>query len=76
MPGERLVQTESWQDWDAGETLVTTTLVERGGTTTMTSTMRFPSREVRDVVLKSGMEPGARENYDRLASLLRSAAQA
>jgi uncharacterized protein YndB with AHSA1/START domain len=70
VPAERLVNTESWEDWDAGETLVTTVLVERSGKTTLTSTLRFPSREVRDTVLKSGLEPGAAENYDKLAELL------
>lgn len=70
VPGERIVNTESWEDWDAGETLVTTRLVEHGGKTTFTSTVLFPSQEVRDTVLKSGMEPGAAENYDSLAEML------
>lgn len=71
---ERLVHTESWEDWDAGETYVTTQLVEHDGRTTLTETMVFPSREVRDTVLKSGMEPGASENYERLAQLVASIA--
>jgi uncharacterized protein YndB with AHSA1/START domain len=72
VPAERLVNTESWEDWDPGETLVTTVLVEWGGRTTLTSTSLFPSREVRDTILKSGMEPGAREHYERLAVMLAS----
>jgi uncharacterized protein YndB with AHSA1/START domain len=67
---ERLVQTEQWVDWDAGETVVTTVLVERQGKTTLTSTSLFPSQAVRDSVLKSGMEPNATETYDRLAAVL------
>ena len=67
---ERLVATESWEDWDVGEMLVTTVLTERDGKTTLTSTMLYPSRDVRDSVLKSGLESGAAENYDRLAELL------
>ena len=67
---ERIVATEAWLDWDAGETLVTTELRERGGRTVLTSTSVFPSQEVRDSVLKSGMEPNATETYDRLASVL------
>jgi uncharacterized protein YndB with AHSA1/START domain len=70
--GQRLVQTESWEDWDAGETSVTTVLVEKNGRTTLTSTVLFPSKEVRDTILKSGMEPGARQQYDRLAEVLAS----
>jgi uncharacterized protein YndB with AHSA1/START domain len=67
---ERLVATEAWEDWDVGEMLVTTVLTEVAGRTTFTSTMLYPSREVRDAVLKSGLESGAAENYDRLAELL------
>jgi len=69
---ERIVCTEQWMDWDAGETLVTNVLVERNGRTTLTSTSLFPSRDVRDSVLKSGMEPNAVETYDSLAALLAS----
>jgi uncharacterized protein YndB with AHSA1/START domain len=67
---ERLVQTEEWLDWDAGETLVTTVLVDVQGRTRLTSTSLFPSPAVRDSVLKSGMEPNAAETYDRLATVL------
>jgi uncharacterized protein YndB with AHSA1/START domain len=70
VPGARLVNTESWEDWDPGETLVTTVLAERGGRTTFTATMVFPSRDVRDTILKSGFEGGAKESYDKLAALL------
>jgi len=69
-PGERLVNNESWEDWDAGETLVTTRFDEREGKTMFICTMLFPSREVRDIVLKSGLEHGVTENYDRLEELL------
>lgn len=72
VPGERLVNTESWEDWDPGETLVTAVLVEQGGKTTLTNTVLFPSREVRDTILKSGMEGGAAESYEKLAEVLAS----
>jgi len=67
---ERLVNTESWEDWDPGESLVTTTLSERDGRTTLISRVLFPSQEVRDIVLKAGMKHGATEGYDKLAGLL------
>ena len=67
---ERIVNTESWEDWDPGETLVTTTLVEVDKKTTLTSTSLFPSKEVRDIILKSGLDDGAKQSYDRLAQLL------
>jgi uncharacterized protein YndB with AHSA1/START domain len=67
---ERIVNTESWEDWDPGETLVTTTLVEIDRKTTLTSTSLFPSQEVRDIILKSGLDDGAKQSYQRLADLL------
>jgi uncharacterized protein YndB with AHSA1/START domain len=69
---ERLVNTESWEDWNPGELLVTTILVEHAGTTTLTMTSLFPSQEVRDMLIKSGMTSGAAETYDKLAAGLAS----
>jgi uncharacterized protein YndB with AHSA1/START domain len=74
VPPERFVYSESWEDWNPGEVLVTTVLVEEHGRTTLTSTILFPSREVRDLLVKSGMTRGAVEIYDRLAELLASIA--
>lgn len=71
-PPERLVNTESWEDWNPGELLITSVLVERGGKTTFTSTLLFPSKEVRDLLIKAGMTSGVAENYDKLAELLAS----
>ena len=69
----RFVRTERWDDWDPGETLVTTELVEKNGVTTMTARMVFPTQEVRDVVLKGGLTPkGTSEFYERLDVLLAS----
>jgi uncharacterized protein YndB with AHSA1/START domain len=74
-PPGRLQYTESFDDFDVGEALVTVTLVEENGRTTLTNLVLSPSREVRDAVLKSGMERGAAEVYDRLAALLPSLAR-
>src|SRR6266436_32588 len=74
VPQERLVCTELFDEaWYPGESLITTTLVERGGRTTLTSTILYVSQEARDGVLKSGMESGVAASYDRLAELLASA---
>jgi len=72
---ERIVNTESWEDWDAGETLVTTELSDRNGKTTFTSTILFPSQEVRDTVLKSGLKHGVEASYDKLGGVLASIAE-
>ncbi|HXD32884.1 MAG TPA: SRPBCC family protein [Pyrinomonadaceae bacterium] len=70
VPSERIVNTESWEDWDAGECLVTTVLREEDGMTKFSSTILFPSQEVRDTVVKSGLEHGAAEGYAKLEQLL------
>jgi uncharacterized protein YndB with AHSA1/START domain len=67
---ERLVNTEEWEDWDAGETLVTNSLTERAGQTTLTITSRFPSTEVRDAVVAAGLKDNAELVYSALADLL------
>jgi uncharacterized protein YndB with AHSA1/START domain len=67
-----IVNTETWDDWDAGETLVTTSLHEHDGKTTFQSTILFPSQEVRDIVVKGGLEHGTTESYKKLDSLLSS----
>jgi uncharacterized protein YndB with AHSA1/START domain len=69
---ERLVNTESWEDWDPGETLVTTVLAEEDGKTTFTSTMLFPTQEVRDFILKSGLQDSVGPMYDKLSEALAS----
>ena len=71
---ERIVNTESWDDWNPGEVLVTLVLAEHGGTTTLTNTLCFPTKEVRDMLIKSGMTNGAGEMYDKLAECLASIA--
>ena len=71
----RSVHTEAFDDLP-GESEVTTLLVERDGKTTLTATIVYASQEVRDAVLKSGMEHGAAESYDKLAELLASSSAA
>lgn len=46
--------------------------MERDGKTTLTATISYASREIRDAVLRTGMEHGAAESYDKLAELLES----
>lgn len=71
---ERVVVTEKFdQAWYEGEATVTTVLVEQAGKTTLTLTVRYQSREVRDAVLKTPMKDGVAMSYDRLAELLAAA---
>jgi uncharacterized protein YndB with AHSA1/START domain len=71
VPPERSVHLESFDDYP-GESTVTTVLVEHNSQTTLTATVRYPSKEVRDAVIQSGMEHGAAESYDKLAELFAS----
>jgi uncharacterized protein YndB with AHSA1/START domain len=68
---ERLVHVESFDDYP-GEALVTTTFAEERGKTTVTINLVYESKDVRDAVVRSGMEHGAAESYDRLAEFLTS----
>jgi uncharacterized protein YndB with AHSA1/START domain len=69
----RLVHTERFDEaWYPGESVITNVFAERGGRTAVTMTMLLESREARDGVLKSGMERGVAQSYDRLAQILDS----
>jgi uncharacterized protein YndB with AHSA1/START domain len=70
---ERIVCTEKFDEtWYAGDAVDTTVFVERSGKTTVTTTVRYASKEVRDGVLKSPMEGGVAKSYDKLAEVLAS----
>jgi uncharacterized protein YndB with AHSA1/START domain len=72
-PPERVVHTEMYDvpPFNTGDPAVTTvTFDEEGGRTTVTVTSLYPTKEIRDTVIQSGMEAGAAESYDRLAEHL------
>jgi uncharacterized protein YndB with AHSA1/START domain len=72
VPQERLVTTEVFDDpWYEGEGVGTLTLAEKDGKTTMRTVVRYDSREIRDGILKSGMESGVAASYDVLEGLLK-----
>ena len=73
VPPERLVCTEKFDEsWYPGDALDTTVFVEKGGKTTVTTTVRYESKAARDGVLKSPMEGGVAQSYDKLAEVLAS----
>jgi len=68
---ERIVATEKFdQSWYEGDAVVNTTFDEQDGRTTLTITVRYQSKDVRDAVLQSGMESGVAAGFDNLAELL------
>ncbi len=71
VPPERIVSTENYEALPPGhEMLVTTTLDEHDGNTTLKSYIVYQSKADRDGHLQSGMEGGMQETFDRLEALL------
>jgi uncharacterized protein YndB with AHSA1/START domain len=67
----RIVHTEIFdQDWTGGETLVTTTLDESKGRTTVTIRVHYASAAARAGALQTGMTDGMSQTYDRLERLI------
>ena len=69
-PPGRMVFTEVFEEFPDVVTTVTSVLTEEGGKTRLTATVRYPSKEVRDMVRSTGMEHGAGLSYDRLEDLV------
>lgn len=71
-PG-RIRHTERPDDREEGpgvDAVCTLELSEQDGRTTLTQTIRFPSREIRDQVLETGMTDGMGMSYDRLEQVM------
>jgi uncharacterized protein YndB with AHSA1/START domain len=70
VPSKRLVYTEMFeavqQSEDDEGTLNTMTLIETNGRTLVTTLVEAYTREVRDMILNSGMEAGMQDAYDLL----------
>lgn len=67
-PPMRMVQTFAFADYPPAR--IEFRLEEIDGRTRMISTMRFESVALRDGMIGSGMEKGARESYERLDVVL------
>ena len=76
---ERLVTTEIFEgapveNEETDGALVTVTFEEIDGRTTLTTVMELPSRDVRDMIVETGMEEGMQEAFDRLEQVAASIA--
>jgi uncharacterized protein YndB with AHSA1/START domain len=71
VPEERLVTTEVYEGAgaDAEAALVTTAFRAEGDRTAMEQVMEVSSREVRDMILATGMEGGMQESFDALEAV-------
>lgn len=76
VPPVRLVATQVFdQDWTSGETIVSTDIAEKNGKSTITTTIRFASREARDAALQTGMTTGMEAGFERMEELLKETAR-
>jgi uncharacterized protein YndB with AHSA1/START domain len=69
-PPSRCVFTEIFAPYPDVVSVVTSVLTEVNGKTLLNATIRYPSQEVRDLVVGTGMAEGAGRSYDRLEELL------
>jgi uncharacterized protein YndB with AHSA1/START domain len=75
-PPDRLVFTEIFEQYPDVESLVTVDFTEEAGKTRFVMTAAYPSLEVRNAVLASGMEGGAAISYDHLEEVASELASA
>jgi uncharacterized protein YndB with AHSA1/START domain len=75
-PPDRVVFTEIFEPFPDAESVVTAILTEENGQTRLTATVIYPSVEIRDMVLQTGMARGAAISYDRLEDVAASLAKA
>ena len=69
VPDERIVFTEIFEAMPGEPALNTATFAETDGRTTFTLRTRVESREVRDMILATGMETGMQEGMDLLEEI-------
>jgi uncharacterized protein YndB with AHSA1/START domain len=69
-PPDRVVFTEIFEPFPDVESVVTSVFTEENGKTRLTVTALYPSLDVRDMVLGTGMAKGAAISYDRLEELV------
>ena len=74
-PPARIVFTEIYEPFPDAESVVTATFTEEGSKTRLVVSVRYPSIEVRDAVLASGMDKGAAISYDRLEEVAQGLAR-
>jgi len=72
VPNERIVSTEIYEGAPDAVSINTVTLEEENGQTTLTTLGEYPSKEIRDIVINSGMEGGMQESFDHLEQVARS----
>jgi uncharacterized protein YndB with AHSA1/START domain len=70
VPESRVKFTEIFEEFPDSVSYVTAELTDEDGKTRLRATCRYESKEVRDMVIASGMAKGAAASYDRLEDLV------
>jgi len=71
VPNERIVNTEVYEAMPDGDpAVVTATFSEVDGRTTLELLTEVTSKEIRDMILESGMEGGVQEGMDAIDEIL------
>src|SRR6202043_3457908 len=66
VPNARIVSTEIFEGMPEAEAVSTITFDEDNGRTMLTNLSEYPSKDIRDTVINSGMESGMQESMDHL----------
>ena len=66
VPGERIVQTETFAPFPDDASTNTMTLEERDGVTLLRTLVQHKTAQARDMHVNSGMEAGMQDAFDRL----------
>ncbi|MGZ5960995.1 MAG: SRPBCC domain-containing protein [Rhizomicrobium sp.] len=71
VPGARIVAVSSFDEpWYPGHCVETIAFAGHGNTTALTTTLRYDTREARDIALNAGVTRGVTESYERLDAVL------
>jgi uncharacterized protein YndB with AHSA1/START domain len=72
VPNERIVTTEVYEAVPGDGVLNIVTFTEKEGRTTLELLAECPSKEIRDMIIDSGMESGMQEGWDLLEQIAMS----
>jgi uncharacterized protein YndB with AHSA1/START domain len=72
VPGQKIVQTETFEPFPDATATNTLTLTERDGVTHLRTLVQHLTAQARDMHINSGMEPGLQDAFDLLEETARS----
>ncbi|MEN3381537.1 MAG: hypothetical protein V7608_1581 [Hyphomicrobiales bacterium] len=75
VPGARIVAASAFDEpWYPGGCIETIAFTRQGDATAVTTTLRYDTREARDIALNAGLTRGVTESYARLDAVLATSA--